>query len=80
MNTKPLRNTMKQIRKAKTMETDTIKHTIAMMHATDGTGLHQLRDLYPELVTIWDELDDLRESDNNSVTRQEYDDLEEQCD
>ena len=64
----------------KPMPLDNIKLTVALMHNADGTGTHALRDLYPELIDVWNELDDLRESDANSVSRAEYDDLENQLD
>lgn len=62
------------------MPLDDMKLTIAIMHNSDGTGTHALRDLYPELIDVWNELDDLRESDADSVTRKEYDDLENMLD
>ena len=62
------------------MPLDNTKLTIALMHNSDGAGTHALRDLYPELIDVWNGLDELRDNAADSVTRKEYVDLENMLD
>ena len=52
-----------------------MKNTIAIMHAQDGS-LHQIKEVYPDLIDLFNELQDLRESQEKMVSLEEYEELE----
>ena len=54
---------------------NTMKLTVALMDAQNGS-LHQIKEIYPDLVDLFNELQDLRESQEKMVSLEEYEELE----
>ena len=52
-----------------------MKNRIALMHAQDGS-LDQIKEVYPDLIDLFNELQDLRESQEKMVSLEEYEELE----